>query len=110
MAFPHSSINTESMVVEKFLVGVNTIVSQRVLREGVRYDTPIDQDLWDLTQQYVKDQIALMARHGSQPDPPLTEAQYQDLVYVTAKYPQQVRNLRKKYEKDPDAERKADAV
>jgi len=78
--------------------------------EGVRYDTPIDQDLWDLTQQYVKDQIALMARHGSQPDPPLTEAQYQDLVYVTAKYPQQVRNLRKKYEKDPDAERKADAV
>jgi len=33
MAFPHSNINTESMVVEKFLVGVNTIVSQRVLRD-----------------------------------------------------------------------------
>jgi len=78
--------------------------------EGRKHTLPIDQDLWDLTQQYVKDQIALMARHGSQPEPPLTDAQFQDLVYATAKYPQQVRNLRKKYEKPEDETRRANAV
>jgi hypothetical protein len=80
--------------------------------EGVKHTLLIDQDLWDLTQQYVKDQIALMKRHGSQPEPPLTDAQYRDLVYVTAKYPQQVRNLRKQFEKvDADDEaRRTSAV
>jgi hypothetical protein len=78
--------------------------------EGRKHSLPIDQDLWDLTQQYVKDQIALMARHGSEPKPPLTDAQFQDLVYATAKYPQQVRNLRKKYEKPEDETRRANAV
>jgi len=78
--------------------------------EGRKHTLPIDQDLWDLTQQYIRDQIALMARHGSQPEPPLTEAQFQDLVYATAKYPQQVRNLRKKYEAPEDETRRANAV
>jgi hypothetical protein len=58
--------------------------------------------------QYVNDQINIMKRHGSQPDPPLTEAEFKDLVYVTAKYPQQIRNLRKQYEQ-PQASR-PDAV
>jgi hypothetical protein len=66
--------------------------------EGVKHTLEIDQDIWDHTQRYVLDQIAIMQRHGSQPDPPLTQAQFEDLVYVTAKYPQQVRNLRKKNE------------
>jgi hypothetical protein len=78
--------------------------------EGVKHAIPIDQDIWDHTQQYVKDQIAIMKRHGSEPDPPLTEAQFQDLVYVTARYPQQVRNLRKKYEAPEDATLRANAV
>jgi hypothetical protein len=77
--------------------------------EGKRHSLPIDQDIWDSTQQYVKDQIAIMARHGSQPEPPLTDAQFRDLVYATAKYPQQVRNLRKRFEK-PDETRRDYAV
>jgi hypothetical protein len=71
---------------------------------GKKHTLPIDQDIWDSTQQYCLDQINIMKRHGSQPDPPLTEAEFKDLVYVTAKYPQQIRNLRKKYEQ-PQIER-----
>jgi hypothetical protein len=66
--------------------------------EGVKHVLKIDQDIWDHTQQYVVDQINIMKRHGSQPEPPLTQAQFNDLVYVTARYPQQVRNLRKQNE------------
>jgi len=75
---------------------------------GVKHTLTIDQDIWDSTQQYVVDQINIMKRHGSQPEPPLTQPEFQDLVYVTAKYPQQIRNLRKQYEQPkPD---RADAV
>jgi hypothetical protein len=62
--------------------------------EGKKRTLTIDQDIWDASQQYVVDQINIMKRHGSAPDPPLTSAQYDDLVYAVAKYPQQIRNLR----------------
>jgi hypothetical protein len=61
---------------------------------GVKHTLKIDQDIWDHTQQYVVDQINIMKRHGSQPDPPLTKEEFEDLVYVTAKYPQQIRNMK----------------
>lgn len=65
---------------------------------GVKHVLLIDQDIWDHTQQYVLDQINIMKRHGSQPEPPLSPEEYKDLVYVTAKYPQQIRNMRNKRE------------
>lgn len=61
---------------------------------GVQHTLAIDQDIWVHTQQYVVDQIDVMKRHNSQPDPPLTAEEFSDLVYVTAQYPQQIRNLR----------------
>ena len=74
---------------------------------GVKHVLSIDDDIWTHTMQYVNDQIKIMQRHGSQPDPPLTDAEFKDLVYVTAKYPQQIRNMRKQYEQPqlsrPDA-------
>lgn len=63
---------------------------------GVKHVLKIDQDIWDHTQQYVVDQINIMKRHNSAPNPPLTEAEFKDLVYVTAKYPQQIRNAQTK--------------
>jgi hypothetical protein len=75
------------------------LVKKKYSFEGVKHALKIDQDIWDSTQQYVIDQINIMKRHGSQPEPPLTEMQFNDLVYVTAKYSQQVRNLRKQLEK-----------
>jgi hypothetical protein len=71
---------------------------------GVKHVLSIDEDIWTHTMQYVTDQINIMKRHGSQPDPPLTPEEYKDLVYVTAKYPQQIRNTRKQYEQ-PQADR-----
>lgn len=62
--------------------------------EGVKHNLPIDDDIWDHTQQYVVDQMNIMKRHGSAPDPPLTQEQFNDLVYVTAENPQQIRNMK----------------
>ena len=62
--------------------------------EGVKHSLPIDADIWTHTMQYVTDQINIMKRHGSAPDPPLTKEQFEDLVYTTAKYPQQIRNMK----------------
>lgn len=76
---------------------------------GVKHTLPIDQDIWDHTQQYVVDQINIMKRRGSAPDPPLTPEEFKDLVYVTAKYPQQIRNLRKQDDHPINPDR-ADAV
>jgi len=75
---------------------------------GVKHALPIDEDIWTHTMQYVTDQINIMKRHGSQPDPALSQEEFRDLVYVTAKYPQQIRNMRKQYEQ-PKVDR-ADAV
>lgn len=75
---------------------------------GAKRVLQIDDDIWTHTMQYVTDQINIMKRHGSQPEPPLSQEEFSDLVYATAKYPQQIRNLRKKNEQ-PQAER-ADAV
>ena len=61
---------------------------------GCKHSLKIDADIWTHTMQYVTDQIKIMQRHGSQPDPPLTAEEYNDLVYVTAKYPQQIRNMK----------------
>jgi hypothetical protein len=61
--------------------------------EGVKHALAIDPDILAHTMQYVADQIGIMKRHGSAPEPPLTPEQLSDLVYVTAKYPQQIRNL-----------------
>ena len=69
---------------------------------GKKHALAIDEDLWVLTMQYVNDQINIMKRHGSAPNPPLTQEEYNDLVYVTAKYPQQVRNLQAKTTKGND--------
>jgi hypothetical protein len=69
---------------------------------GKKHVLKIDDDLWALTQQYVVDQINIMKRAGSAPNPPLTQEEFNDLVYVTAKYPQQVRNLQAKVIKGND--------
>jgi hypothetical protein len=69
---------------------------------GKKHTLPIDDDIWALTQQYVNDQINIMKRHNSAPNPPLTEAEYNDLVYATAKYQQQVRNMQAKVTKGND--------
>lgn len=61
---------------------------------GVKHTLKIDEDIWTHTMQYVTDQIKIMQRHGSQPDPPLSQDEFNDLVYVTAKYPQQIRNMK----------------
>jgi hypothetical protein len=63
---------------------------------GKKHAIKIDDDIWTHTMSYVNDQINIMKRHGSAPNPPLTQDEYNDLVYVTAKYPQQIRNLQKK--------------
>ena len=63
---------------------------------GVKRKVVIDDDIWQSTQQYVKDQIAIMKRHGS--DPGLTEEEFNDLAYTVAEYPQTIRNLQKKAE------------
>ena len=65
---------------------------------GVKHAIKIDEDIWTHTMQYVTDQIKIMQRHGSQPDPPLTDEEFKDLVYVTAKYPQQIRNMKNRRE------------
>jgi len=75
---------------------------------GTKHVLPIDEDIWTHTMQYVNDQINIMKRHGSAPEPPLSQEEFKDLVYVTAKYPQQIRNMRKQYEQ-PQADR-PDAV
>lgn len=62
--------------------------------EGVKHKLHIDDDIWAHTMQYVTDQINIMKRHGSAPEPPLTQEQFNDLTYVTAKYPQQLRNIK----------------
>ena len=69
---------------------------------GKKHALPIDDDIWTSTMQYVTDQINIMKRHGSAPNPPLTQAEFNDLVYVTAKYPQQIRDLQKRVTKGND--------
>ncbi len=69
---------------------------------GKKHTLKIDEDIWTHTMQYVTDEINIMKRHGSAPNPPLTQEEFKDLVYVTAKYPQQVRNLQKKVTKGND--------
>lgn len=63
---------------------------------GKKHTLKIDADIWTHTMRYVTDEINIMKRHGSAPNPPLTQEEFNDLVYVTAKYPQQVRNLTNK--------------
>lgn len=69
---------------------------------GKKHVLKIDDDIWTHTMQYVTDQIKIMQRHGSAPNPPLTQDEFNDLVYVTAKYPQQIRNLQSKATKGND--------
>jgi hypothetical protein len=69
---------------------------------GKKHTLKIDEDIWTHTMQYVTDEINIMKRHGSAPNPPLTAEEFKDLVYVTAKYPQQVRNLQAKVTKGND--------
>ena len=61
---------------------------------GKKHKLVIDPDIWTSTLQYVKDQLAIMKRHGSEPDPPLTDEEHNDLVYDIARHPQEIRNLR----------------
>ncbi len=70
---------------------------------GKKHTLAIDDDIWTHTMQYCTDQINIMKRHGSAPNPPLTQEEFTDLVYVTAKYPQQIRNLQAKAAKGNDA-------
>ena len=65
---------------------------------GVNHKLLIDNYIWTSTLQYVKDQIAIMKRHGSEPNPPLSEQEFNDLAYTVAEYPQTIRNLQKKAE------------
>jgi hypothetical protein len=63
---------------------------------GKKHTLKIDDDIWAATSQYIVDQINIMKRHGAAPDPPLSPEEFNDLVYVTAKYPQQLRDLENK--------------
>jgi hypothetical protein len=56
----------------------------------------IDPDIWAHTQMYVKDQLAIMARHGSAPKVPLTQVELDDLTYKIAIHPQEIANWNKK--------------
>jgi len=69
---------------------------------GKKHTLKIDDDIWTSTMQYCTDQINIMKRHSSAPNPPLTQDEFNDLVYVTAKYPQQIRDLQKKITKGND--------
>ncbi len=60
---------------------------------GKKHTLKIDPDLWQLTQQYVKDQLAILQRYNDAPDPPMTQAEFEDLAYDVARHPQQIRNL-----------------
>jgi hypothetical protein len=56
----------------------------------------IDPDIWEHTRMYVKDQIGIMTRHGSAPNPPLTQEQLDELTYNIAVHPQEIANWKKK--------------
>jgi hypothetical protein len=60
---------------------------------GKKHTLKIDDDLWQLTQQYVKDQMAILNRYNDAPEPPMTQAEFEDLAYDVARHPQQIRNL-----------------
>ena len=60
---------------------------------GKKHRLKIDSDLWQITQQYVKDQLAILQRHNDAPDPPMTQAEFEDLAYDVARHPQEIRNL-----------------
>ncbi len=66
---------------------------------GKKHTLKIDDDLWQITQQYVKDQLAILTRHNDAPDPPMTNEEFADLAYAVAQHPQRIRDLQKKAER-----------
>jgi hypothetical protein len=82
---------------------------------GKKHTLKIDDDLWQLTQQYVKDQLAILTRYNDAPEPPMTTAEFEDLAYDVARHPQEIRNLeaqikRKKEREERKAVREAKAL
>lgn len=57
----------------------------------------IDQDLWDVTIEYVDKQLRIMGRMGQPLQ--MTKDEYDELVYKCAEYPQRLRNQIQKSEK-----------
>jgi hypothetical protein len=78
---------------------------------GKKHTLKIDDDLWQITQQYVKDQLAILTRHNDAPNPPMTIAEFEDLAYDVARHPQMIRNLqaqiKRKQEREAAKARKA---
>jgi len=66
---------------------------------GKKHTLKIDADIWQQSLQYVKDQLAILKRYGSDPQPPLTQQEEEDMAYAVTKYPQTVHNLKKKVER-----------
>jgi hypothetical protein len=64
----------------------------------------IDPDLLTASIIYVDKQIEVMRKYGTPPY--LDQAAFDELVYQCARYPQQLRNLMKKYAKRVPSERK----
>lgn len=71
---------------------------------GKKHTLKIDPDLWQLTQQYVKDQLAILQRHNDAPDPPMTIAEFEDLAYDVARHPQMIRNLQAQIKRKQERE------
>jgi len=73
---------------------------------GKKHTLKIDDDLWQITQQYVKDQLAILQRHNDAPNPPMTTAEFEDLTYDVARHPQQIRNLQAQIKRKQEREAK----
>jgi len=66
---------------------------------GKKHTLVIDADIQISAEQYVADQLAILADYNDAPNPPMTTDERSDLIYEVASYPQKIRNLQKQIEK-----------
>jgi len=66
---------------------------------GKKHTLKIDPDIQLSAEQYVADQLVILADYNDAPHPPMTTDERSDLVYDVARHPQMIRNLEKQIER-----------